>query len=71
MGAGAFTTIQHHDEIVFKNLRFYPSTRGQQWAFSKMSTLENVFEKMGFRRPILPDSRGLSLLKLWEVKSVT
>ena len=30
MGACAFTDVQHRDIIVFKNLRFHPSTQEQQ-----------------------------------------
>ena len=43
-----------YDIIVFENLRFRPSKRKRKAgepAFSKISTLESVFEKMCFWRP--------------------
>ena len=43
-----------YDIIVVENLRFCRSKRKRKPgkpAFSKVSTLDSVFEKMGFRRP--------------------
>ena len=38
-----------YDVIVFENFRFHPSSRNEKPAFSKIFTLESVFEKICFQ----------------------
>ena len=45
-----------YDIIVLENLRFRSSTRKREAGYFKISTLENVFEKMHLRWQNSPDT---------------
>ena len=47
-----------YDVIVFENFRFRPSIQNEKPAFSKIFTLESVFEKICFWWPFLPNRLG-------------
>ena len=55
MGVCTFTGIQQRDEIVFKKLRFQVHQhKFSKMAFTKISTLKSVCEKMRFRLSFSP-----------------